>query len=194
MIDIKKVMEQVRSKVGDEVVAELNPLLKEIETAVNDLQDTISSVNKESKDRKLKIRDLESKLEDYEGKVTQFDELNNELESLKGYKSERLNEDKKSFQEAFNKVKDHPKFDKVKDLFKSIPEPDKDGVFSFDEIDENVLVHNVEKLRELNRIEYFQADDKRNPDGKTTPGNLSLKDRIESAKSLQELRDINKNL
>ena len=195
-MDIKKLLEQVRSQLDGETAEKVNSVLKEIETGVVDIVDSLKAANSESKSRKLKIRDLEEKISDYEVQVEKLQkesdttELTKELESLKAFKSEVITRQRESFTNRFKEIKSHKNFEKAAKLF-TLPEPDKDGEYDFSKLEDSDFDRNIQKLNELDALDYFGEQSKKSVDGKKTdqsPADIS--ERISGAKTIEELEAI----
>lgn len=169
---IKDLIEQVSSKLPDEVKSEVGSILKSIENEANDLQSSLTAANSESKSRKIELRELKGKFDDVDIEKSsmqkQIDELNEklkdptkdkELEGLRAFKKNTIQANRQSFINEFEKIKEHPRFEKAKQKFK-LPEEEEDGKLKWDSIEDQDMEVNMNVLRDLKDLEYFAVEDK----------------------------------
>lgn len=159
-MDIKKLLDQVRSQLGDEAVTTVSSILKTIESGVVELQDDIKRVSGEAKSRRLSIQDLESKIADKDTEIESWkkkadtSEVTKEVETLREFKSNTLKGQRDSFASKFQTISKHPNFDKVKGFYK-LPDPDKDGKYDLSKMEDKDLEFNISKLNEHETAELF---------------------------------------
>lgn len=161
---IKELVDQVRSQLSSEESEKVGAFLEQIKNEAQALSDAKSASDSESKSRKLKIRDLEEKVENleldiggYKKKIESFDttELEKERDTFKTKYSNLLKREQGTFISSFDKIKDHPKFEKAKAKF-VIPEFDEEKKeYKWDSLKTEDLEKNVESLNELNQLDYF---------------------------------------
>ncbi len=167
---IKELLDQVRSQIGDEAVTKVNSILKQIESGVTDLQEDISRVNSESKERKIKIRELESKISDKETELEDLKKkadtsaLEQELKVLREFKTNTLKSQRDSFASKLQTISKHPNFEKVKGFFE-LPEPDKDGNYDLSKLEDGDLETNITELSKFETAGLFGKIEKPNVDG-----------------------------
>jgi|FLOH01.1.fsa_nt_gi hypothetical protein len=166
-------------------------------TLMNDAQDTLQSLSVatgEAIERKKKIRKINS---DYEDLKIENDELKQqdglesmqaEIAKLQEYKASVVKQRTVSFGEHINTVKSHEKFEKAKDLFK-LPTPSDDGSFDVSKMSEEDLAHNLTKMEELKKLDYFGQVATKPKDVDLSKGKPSgtLAERLANAKTHQEL-------
>lgn len=196
-MDIKALIEQVRSQLGDEAVAKVNSVLKEIETGVNDLVDSLKAANAESKTRKTKIRELEEAKSDLEAQLETLKKENNteELKTLRDFKANYLQSQREHLAKEIEKISKHANFPKAEKLLK-LPAPDAKGNRDWTKMPDADLEYNLTKLHELQELDYFATSTAtRNVHGdKTTPMPQNFQERIKAAKSLKELEQIQEEM
>jgi hypothetical protein len=196
-MDIKALLAQVRQLIGDEAVAKISSVLKEIETGVEDLVDSLKTANTESKNRKIKIRELEDSKSDLEGQLETLKKENNaeELTTLREFKQKSLTSQRESLGKQIETISKHPNFAKAEKLLK-LPAADAKGVRDYSKMPDADLEFNVSKLQELNDLDYFgQSDTTKTVHGdKTTVTPQSFQERIKAAKSIKELETIQEEM
>jgi len=192
-MDIKALLAKIRQQIGDEAVAKVSSVLKEIETGVEDLADSLSTANTESKNRKIKIRELEGAKGDFEGQLETLKKENNseELKTLREFKQNSLNSQRDNFSKEIEKISKHPNFVKAETLLK-LPAPDAKGVRDFSKIADADLEFNMSKLSELNALDYFATGKNQQAvhGDKTNIVTQSFQERVKAAKSIKELETI----
>lgn len=170
MKNIKALLDQVRSQIGDEAVTKVNSILKEIESGVTDLQEDISRVNSESKERKIKIRELESQLSEKDVEVEDLKKkadtsaLQQELTVLREFKSNTLKSQRDSFASKLETISKHPKFESIKPFLK-LPEPGKDGKYDLSKLEDTDLEVNMTELGKFEAAGLFGPVEKQGVDG-----------------------------
>lgn len=181
-----------------------NELAEALVTLENEGDDTLTKLSvatTEAITRKKKLKALESENEDQKIEIESLTEAQSndttkaELEALKKFKTNTVNGQRKDFGSGINGITKHANFAKAKDLFK-LPEPDKDGVYDVEKISDEDLTYNIDKMAELNGLDYFGSNGagKVEVDGKkvdVVPD--GLKDRIAAAiesKDPEELQKI----
>lgn len=196
-MDIKALLAQVRQLIGDEAVAKISSVLKEIETGVEDLVDSLKTANTESKNRKIKIRELEDSKSDLEGQLETLKKENNaeELTTLREFKQKTLTSQRESLGKQIETISKHPNFAKAEKLLK-LPAADAKGVRDYSKMPDADLEFNVSKLQELNDLDYFgQSNSTKTVHGdKTTVTPQSFQERIKAAKSIKELETIQEEM
>jgi hypothetical protein len=194
-MDAKQIISQIREAVGAELEPKIKGFLSQLESGYNDLSDDLKAANAESKERKLKLRELTAqheeaiaKLKDVESK-TNDPKVAEEMAALKTFRTETLKRQKDSLILDLGKIEKHPAYEKAKDLFK-LPKPDKDGKVDLTKMSDDELVHNINKLSELNKLGLFEnvgappADPfnmPRNPDGTGKPPTIRNRDDLLNA-------------
>jgi len=218
-MDIAKVIEQVRSKLKGDAVAEalgesnlasINAALRDLSVGAQELQELLHTANEESKGRKIKIRTLEGEMEELQEKHdnlasdTGKEALETEVKGLREFKTTVQDGQRKAFSADFMKIVDHPAFEKASALF-TLPKKSEDGkefvkddagAFDFSELSPEQMTANADKLQELTGVGLFDvADDKGNQnqgDGRQrqrSNGNSALEE-IKGAKTMEELNAI----
>lgn len=175
--------------------------LVSLESEANDTMTKLSVATTEAITRKKKLRTMESDMEDVTLDRDKFKEQaekgidNTELDALKAFKTKAVAGQVKSFGTTLGTIKEHANFEKAKALF-TLPEPDAEGNYDVSKMSEDDLEKNVEKLNELEGLDYFGATTgKVDVDGnkqKTTPKGFD--DSVNEAKSLEELQAIQDGL
>lgn len=173
-MSIKESLEQVRSKLTEEQVADLGSVLKSIENEGNSLMSDLSAANAESKQRKLKIRELEEKMGDWdvekamwEKKKAEYEEKINDptlkakLEEIETKWKKFFGQQRNDFISKYDKISQNEKWDIAKDRF-ILPE-EKDGKLDWENISDTDMEKNIAKLNELNELKYFGDDIKPAP-------------------------------
>ena len=172
---IKDLIAQVSAKLPDEVKSEVGSILKSIENEAEDLQSSLTAANSESKGRKIELRELKTKLDDVDvekGSLQkQIEELNEklkdptkdkELEGLRNFKKQTIQKNRQSFIAAFDKIKEHPNFEKAQSKF-VIPEKDGEDKLDWSKIEDTDMEKNMNVLNDLNDLEYFAVENKGKP-------------------------------
>jgi len=196
-MDIKALLTQVRQQIGDEAVAKVSSVLKEIETGVEDLVDSLKAANSESKNRKTKIRELEDSKSDLEGQIETLKKETNadELKTLREFKQKSLTSQRQNLGKEIEKISKHPNFAKAEKLLK-LPTADAKGVRDYSQMPDTDLEFNIAKLQELNDLDYFeQSDTTKSVHGdKTSVTSESFKEKVKAAKSIKELETIQEEM
>ena len=165
-------VDQVRSQLSSEDLDKVGALLEEIKSEGISISDSLSAVNSESKNRKIKIKELQDQLEtlsierdDFKNKFEGFDTstLENEREQYKKKYHSLLDGQRNAFAAALEKVKDHPNWDKAKSMFK-MPE-EKDGKIDWATLAPEDIEHNINKWSELEKLGYFESQQRGGPEG-----------------------------
>lgn len=196
-MDIKALLAQVRQEIGDETVAKISSVLKEIETGVEDLVDSLKAASTESKTRKTKIRELEESKSDLEGQLETLKKENNadELKTLREFRQNSLNSQRQNLGNEINKISKHPNFAKAEKLLK-LPAADAKGARDYSQVSDDDLEFNISKLQELNDLDYFgQSTSTKTVHGdKASITPQSFQERIKAAKSIKELEQIQEEM
>jgi len=196
-MDIKALLTQLRQQLGDEAVAKVSSVLKEIETGVDDIVDSLKAANAESKNRKTKIHELEELKSDLEGQLEALKKENNaeELNKLREFRQNYLTAQRQNLGKEIENISKHPNFVKAEKLLK-LPEADAKGVRDFSKLTDEDLEYNLSKLQELNALEYFgqNGSNKTVHGAKTTITPESFKERVKAAKSIKELEQIQEEM
>lgn len=166
-MSVKENIEQVRSKLTEEQVTEVGPVLKSIENEFSETQSGLTAANAESKQRKLKIRELEGKQEDSDvntqalnNKITELQEkvddptTSKRMEELEMKVKDYQKKANDAFVQSFDQIHEHDRFEDAKHKF-VIPEKDEDGNIKWDTISEEQRNANATALEELNSLKYF---------------------------------------
>ena len=199
-MDIKALLEQVRSQIGDEAVAKVGSALKEIEAGVNDLADTLKAANAESKSRKTKIRELEESKSDLEAQIETLKKNDNsdELNTLREFKQNYLKSQRENLGREIEKIGKHPNFTKAEKLLK-LPQADDKGQRDYAKMSDGDLEFNLAKLQELQALDYFSGGND-SAGGRQVHGaqeKLSpqtFQERLAAAKSVQDLEKIQEEM
>jgi|GEM_PF-3451242 len=196
-MDIKALLAQVRQQIGDEAVAKASSVLKEIETGVEDLVDSLKAASGESKTRKTKIRELEDSKRDLEGQIEALKKETNadELKTLREFKQKSLTSQRQNLGKEIEKISKHPNFAKAEKLLK-LPTADAKGVRDYSQVPDADLEFSIAKLQELNDLEYFgQSTSTKIVHGdKTNVTPQSFQERVKAAKSIKELETIQEEM
>lgn len=175
-MDFSQIIDSLKKLVKDEDVEKAVKLLGDLKAMHDDVQNDLSTANKESKERRLALKDAERKLNDAladkEAEIKKLTEKINdpavqkEVETLKAEKAAFetkwagiLAERRKRLEEAISKLAENPKFEKAKTLLK-LPKADKEGKLKFDTLSEEDVEHNTSKLTEWNELGYFAQEEK----------------------------------
>jgi len=195
-MDIKALLAQVRQQLGDEAVAKVGTVLKEIETGVEDLVDSLKAANAESKARKTKIRELEDIKSEMEEQLEKLKKEQNaeELAALREFKQKTLNSQRVSLGKQIEQISKHPNFPKAEKLLK-LPEADAKGNRDYTKMSDEDLEFNLAKLQELNELEYFGQGSTKAVHGDKKPlAPQSFQERIRAAKTIKELEKIQEEM
>ena len=203
-MDITNALEQVRSKLGDEKLPEVETLLTEIKTEfgrlgkeVSELQGALKSANHESMTRRIELNKVNQSLSEKDMKIEELnkdsgsDELNKELEGLREFKNGIIAKNRQNFVDGFAKVVTHPNFEKAKSEF-VLPNPSDEGKYDFKDVSDDDMDLNVTAFNRLNRIDFFatQTDKKKvhgnNHDGKPEDWESTVR----KATTLKELKEL----
>ena len=204
-MDITNALEQVRSKLGDEKLPEVESLLNEISTTygkldreVSELQGALKSANHESMTRRIELNKVNQHVTELELKNDELvkdsssDELQNEVDSLRDFKNGIITSRRDDFVKQFADIAGHPNFEKAKDEF-VLPVTNSDGGYDFKDMSADDMDKNVEALDHLKRIDYFTtiAPDKTKVHGNNTDGKPeSWEAMVKKATSLRDLEEI----
>lgn len=182
MSEIKQYFTELRGKMtGDTVtVADISGLIRKIELGYNDTAESLGAANNESKKRKEKIRDeLNPKIESLEDKIlglekkTDTSELQTELDSLKAFKTKAIKGQRQVFETRFQKIVEHPKFEKAKDRF-SLPDVGEDKKYDLSKVKDEDMERNIFMMQDLDSLDYFgevEGNDDNDDDKPPTDGN-----------------------
>ena len=164
MFDIDAKLAEIRAALGEES-AKINSHLKELEVEYRDKLDTISSVNNESKTRKLKLREYEEKLAEREAELEKLknDEtvknLKAENERLKKLESMVIQEKKQKLSAKLAQISAHPDFEKLKGTVE-LPEP-VDGKWVVDSLEFPKVETILNKIDEYSNLGLFAVNQNR---------------------------------
>jgi len=168
----KEAISKIRVALGEDsskvesMLVEINSDYSEFQRKLDDQQETIKSVNTESKGRKLEIRELKSNLDDEKEKIEKLEgqdksaELKDLTEKLKVFtdtETEQIKTKAKGFIDKYDKLKVHADFDSCKGKFKLPVE--KDGKLDWSEVDVNDVAKNADGLTEYIGIGKFGEAD-----------------------------------
>lgn len=187
--------------------AEIDNIQSALATLDNDGKDTLQSLSTattEAITRKKKVRFQDTVIQDQGIEIDLLkeaqkdDKTDQELKDLRAFKVDTVKGQVKSFGDTLATIKDHPNFEKAKDLFK-LPDPDKEGVFDLSAVSEEDMSHNLDELGKLNKLSYFETDGgdgkKKDVDGnKGAVIPKGMEERIKSAKTQKELEVIQQEL
>lgn len=179
MAEIKKLIEQLRSKLNDQQRAELGNSLSVIESEFLKMATELESakadydekdkqyreVLRESIQRKNKIKTIEEELESFKNDKTS-ENLKKELEDLKMFKTNIRKKQRESFIQTISQLSKHPKIGEAIKIF-AIPENAKNekGELQLDslkpedwsKISDDQMEKNIVELEKLQTINYFEA-------------------------------------
>ncbi len=199
-MDIKQVVDRVRSKLTDEQLSEVSTDLETIKSGYLEKVDEAKVAVDESVKRKLKIRGMTTDLEnitierdEWKTKVDSFDdtELIKERDIFKTKYEESLKTQVGSISSFIDKVKEHPNFEKAKGRFK-FPEIVEDK-FNWDASTPEDTAHNVAAKNDLEQLDYFAPTDKTIPpiDKSGQRGSdKSFEEALAAAKSSKEIDEV----
>jgi len=204
---LKSILDKIRENAIAKEGAE-DALSEALHLLENDGKDTLQSLSvatTEAITRKKKIRSLEETFQDLQieneslKEERKDDTTEQELQTLREFKKSTVKQQVNTFGETLAKIKDHPNFEKAKDLFK-LPEPSEEGVFDLSAVSEDDMSHNLAELQKLNKLSYFEAEGEKDDRKKDVDGNKGavipkgIEERIKSAKSQKELEAIQQEL
>ena len=138
MADIKQVFAEIEAQFGEDTPEELKKVIGTAKEAIVSEFDTVSikverltedlkNVTAESMGRKEKIRELEPKVEELTTKLNGFNDIKQELDGLKEFKTKHIAERREAFAAWYDKHKDHKAFAKAKDFF-TVPDSDNGSI------------------------------------------------------------------
>ena len=198
---VKDYIAQVRAKLTDEQLSEVGSVLKSIENEAEELAASLSAANRESKERKIKLREMNEKIEIYELDLENWKkqadefkqkidnpEYKDELEQLRSFKTSYFQKQRESFLKSWEQISQHPKFEKAKHKF-VLPEETEDGL-AWDKLPDDAMEKNITVLNDLNELEYFATEN-----GKPTPSPVkgqSLTDDNFNPENLKSVNDVEK--
>jgi hypothetical protein len=160
-MDIKEVVQEIRTRLGEEELPKVETYLKEIERNFLSVVDDLKAANAESKSRKLKLRELQEQLENVQAEAEKLkdtsalDELKKENEQLKEFQKQIFNQNKEKFMKEFSEIAKHPAFEKIKDKIK-LPEPDGEN-WKFESLTDEDVQYNLQKLNEYKELGIFET-------------------------------------
>lgn len=173
---IKDKIAEIRKALPAEEIAKVENILKDVENEekilnnnLSETQSDLHSANSESKGRKIELKKVKALLDDKDIEIdelkgkTDHSELTEENESLKEYKNKILKEQKTVFINSYERIKDHPNFEKAKARF-IIPEL-KDEKLDWETVKSDDMEANINTFNDLNSLDYFKSDDNRTVDG-----------------------------
>lgn len=193
MFDIDSKLAEIRRELGEDS-AKINSHLKELEIEYRDKLDTISSVNNESKTRKLKLREYEEKLAERDAELEKLrndetiKQIKSENERLRKLESQVIQEKKQKLTAKLSQISAHADFEKLK---KSVELPEgEDGAFKLDSLEPVKVDAILAKIDEYSELGLFAQNQPRtggngqtfapNPQGKyfgyESPVELQQKD------------------
>ena len=202
---VTKLKELSKANKGSE--AELATVLASLET---DGFDTVASLGVavgEATTRKASIRTLKQENEELtldkqelEKKVSAEDPNKEELDRLRTFHTNTINGQRDAFGGFIEKVSEHENFEKASPDFK-LPKPDDDGKYDLKDMSQEDLEHNVTEMNRFNRLGIFGEVGNGQGLKKIVEGSgpekiipKSLQDRIDAAKTPQELQEIQDSL
>ncbi len=163
--NIEAKIAEIRRELGEETATRLNPVLKEIEMDYKDKLETISTVNNESKTRKLKLREYEEKLLEKEEEVKRLsnDEevkrIKAENERLRRLEEQVINEKKQKLSARLSQISEHTDFEKLKNTVK-IPDP-VEGKYLADTLKPDEVDTILGKIDEYSNLGLFAVSGQR---------------------------------
>ena len=156
-------LDQVRSKVSPEELDKVGSLLEQVKSRVKGHGDSWHATLAETMDRKEKLREydrtiekLNDELAKANSKLETFDttELEQERDTYKEKYNSAFERLRKSLETSFDKIKDHPKWEKAQSQFK-LPEI-KDDKYDWGSLKPEDIEYNISKFDELQALEYFE--------------------------------------
>ena len=210
--EILTLIGKIKAGIGEENVNKIEDDLIKLSTGVSslygknkELESDLAQVNTEAQNRRLAFNDLKSKYDteksDFESQITKLQESNNneeltsEINRLKEFEKSTIESQRTDFKMFVDGIKDHNKFDIVKTRFKLPTNDDGIDFENFDKIEYDDLKHNLDKMKELQELQYFDSNSNNqqtpppgSPAARGTAG--SFEDRLTQAKSPQDLRKL----
>jgi len=194
MFDIDAKLAEIRRELGEDSATKINSHLKELEMEYRDKLDTISSVNNESKTRKLKLREYEEKLAERDAELEKLRNddsikaIKAENERLKKLEMQVIQEKKQKLLAKLSQISAHADFEKLKKAVE-VPEP-VDGKYNLDTVEAGKVDAILAKIDEYSELGLFAQNQQRtggngqnfvpNPQGKyygyNSPVELQQKD------------------
>ena len=191
-MDAKAITKKIRDALEPEVLEKINMSLIEIENGVTDLNQNIAVLKNESAQRRITAKTLQDQIEEKDLKITELsdnskvEDLTKQIEGLKKFQDEVFTTRRKEFTGLYEKYKEHPKWDSVKNNL-TIPEDE-----DFSQVDNETIVANVSKLKEYEGLGIFGE---KKPGDVTTPkvsntskpvGEMSYKEYVENREAILE--------
>jgi hypothetical protein len=210
--EIKAAVDEIRSKAGAETADKIEDNLISIVTKTNSMvtsfkeqESEIKELRAEAYTKRHALKDYEKdsqvKIQDYEDRIKTFednsnnDELNSEVERLRGFEKETIESQRIDFKSWVEGVKDNDKFSKVVNRFK-LPSND-DGIDyeKFDTIEYPDLKHNLAQMKDLQDLEYFDSAPGKQqpppPGGKAQRGSdKSFQERMAQAQTPRQIKEV----
>ena len=168
---IQDIVDQVRSQLSPEDLGKVGSFLEQIKNEAQELYDSKKASDSESKNRKIKIREQDEQIQNLQidndklkKEVDSFstEEIEKERNLYKEKLSAFVNKERDAFSQWYNKVKEHPHWEKAKDEFII---PKKDDKEDWESLKEEDLEKNLASRNRLEKLEYFKADIKAQPAG-----------------------------
>lgn len=165
MFDIEAKIAEIRRELGEEHANRLSPHLKDIEVEFRDKLDTISTVNNESKTRKLKLREYEEKIAERDAELERLrnddtiKQIKAENERLKQLEQKVINEQKQKLSAKLSQISAHADFEKLKGTVE-LPEA-VDGKYIVDGIEAQKVEAILSKIEEYSGLGLFATNQTR---------------------------------
>lgn len=186
-MDIEKATAEIVDSLKEDTTESVKTTLENVKREFGAMQVSLKAANEEAKTNRLKAGELRGKLEDADLQIsklsddTKLKEMQADYEKQIGeYKTqnEKLTEAqkqlygifRKEFITSFDRIKEHPNFEKVKDILK-IPEK-KEDKYDFDSLSDEAVLFNKAKLAEYDSLGLFVVE------GKSTSPQIPITEKI----------------
>lgn len=162
---IKEILDKIKTVLGADAPAEAIALLADANREANDILDSLSSANKESAQRKAKIRELEASLADAnaEAEKAKDPKTTAELKRLKDIEAKytaHMAEAETAIRNSWAEKEKIISVDKSSKLYDKIEKVK--GKFAFPEKDQalpiDIVKRNLETFELLESINYFTSE------------------------------------
>lgn len=208
-------VEAVATALGDSKLSEIRGSLRSMKSAHDKSSEDLAHVTQESIGRKKKIREeltpeiekLQGELEEIKSGESDITKLNEELGTLRKFKTDTEQSQQKAFAGEFAEILEHPAFEKASKSF-TLPALDGEGKIingddglDFSKATPEQMAANVAKLSELKSVGLFDIADSepdnnnKGPSGqRTTQKPTSFEDKVSGVKNMDELAVIARGL
>jgi len=197
--NFQQILEGVVSKVTGDNADEVKTSLRQLGILHKDSVEKLISFGEENKDKRLSITKLEKDLRnatdatnkltaDLEDTTSKGDTINQELETLRNFKTDALKERLASFSSTMEEIIEHPKFEALKGNF-NLPEPKADGSYDISSLTPDEMDVNLKKYNEYQGLGFFESSNPpKDVDGsKQSKKVLGVQEEIDSATTMDDL-------